>query len=70
MCGIAGILRADGGPAGREDIAAMVAALAHRGPDGCGVRLDGPVAFGHRRLAVIDPSPAADQPMVGAEEAV
>ncbi len=70
MCGIAGILRADGGPVAREDIAAMIAALAHRGPDGCGVRLDGPVAFGHRRLAVIDPSPAADQPMVGAEGAV
>ena len=70
MCGIAGILRADGGPVAREDIAAMIAALAHRGPDGCGIRLDGPVAFGHRRLAVIDPSPAADQPMVGAEDAV
>ncbi len=70
MCGIAGILRADDGPVSRQDIAAMIAALAHRGPDGCGVRLDGPVAFGHRRLAVIDPSPAADQPMVGADEAV
>ena len=49
---------------------AMTAALAHRGPDSCGVRLDGPVAFGHRRLAVIDPTPAADQPMVGADDAV
>ncbi len=70
MCGIAGILRADGGPVARDDIAAMIAALAHRGPDGCGVRIDGPVAFGHCRLAVIDPSPAADQPMVGAGDAV
>ena len=70
MCGIAGILCADGAPVARADIAAMVAALAHRGPDGCGIRIEGPVAFGHRRLAVIDPSPAADQPMVGAKDAV
>ncbi len=67
MCGIAGILCADGAPVARQDIAAMVAALAHRGPDGCGVRIEGPVAFGHRRLAVIDPTPAADQPMVADE---
>jgi asparagine synthase (glutamine-hydrolysing) len=70
MCGIAGILCAAGAPVARADIAAMVAALAHRGPDGCGIRNQGSVAFGHRRLAVIDPSPAADQPMVGADDEV
>src|SRR4051812_43985672 len=32
----------------------MVDALAHRGPDGRGVRVDGPVALGNRRLAIID----------------
>ncbi len=70
MCGIAGILRTDGAPAARPDIERMVAALAHRGPDGSGVRCEGPVAFGHRRLAVIDPTPAADQPMASDDGSV
>jgi asparagine synthase (glutamine-hydrolysing) len=52
MCGIAGIvggLRGDG-----SDIAAMLQALAHRGPDGEGVFQDGLAALGHRRLSIID----------------
>lgn len=61
MCGIAGIV----GP-GREKSAtlrAMVAAIAHRGPDGEGFFEDGSASLGHRRLAVIDLSASADQPM-------
>ena len=44
-------------------------ALAHRGPDGSGTwrSPDGRVAFGHRRLSVIDTSAAGDQPMRSAE---
>ena len=38
--------------------------LARRGPDHAGTFTDGPLAFGHRRLAIIDLSPSADQPMV------
>lgn len=41
----------------------MTQAIAHRGPDGEGVLEAGPVAFGHRRLAVIDLSDEALQPM-------
>ena len=64
MCGVAGYLSFDGRPA-RADIAeAMASAIAHRGPDGAGVHVDGPLALGHRRLAVLDLSPAAAQPMV------
>ena len=37
--------------------------MAHRGPDGAGIWRDGNIALGHRRLIVIDPSPAAHQPM-------
>ena len=32
----------------------MTDALAHRGPDGSGIYLDGPFAMGHRRLSIID----------------
>ena len=67
MCGIAGILQVDGTAVEHSAIARMTRALAHRGPDGCGVRIEDGVAFGHRRLAVIDPTPAADQPMVSAD---
>ena len=52
MCGIAGIVgRLD--PDGK-DIAAMLAALAHRGPDGEGIYRDECAVLGHRRLSIID----------------
>jgi len=41
----------------------MLGALARRGPNAEGEFRDGPVALGHRRLAVIDLSPRSDQPM-------
>jgi len=44
----------------------MTAALAHRGPDAEAVVSDSPIAFGHRRLAVIDLSSEANQPMADA----
>lgn len=44
----------------------MSAAIAHRGPDGEGHYVDGPVGLANRRLAIIDPRPAGNQPMVDA----
>ena len=41
--------------------------LARRGPDHEGLISDGPLAFGHRRLSIIDLSPSSDQPMVDKE---
>jgi asparagine synthase (glutamine-hydrolysing) len=61
MCGIAGIIGA--GKDRREILRAMVSAIAHRGPDGEGIYDDGGAALGHRRLAVIDLSENAAQPM-------
>jgi asparagine synthase (glutamine-hydrolysing) len=64
MCGIAGVIWQDSSrPASREAVAPMVAALAHRGPDGEGIELVGPAALGHRRLAVIDLTDSARQPL-------
>jgi asparagine synthase (glutamine-hydrolysing) len=63
MCGIAGILRADGEPITPGQMEAMVATLRHRGPDGEGVWCGGPVAFGHTRLAIIDLTAASNQPI-------
>jgi len=63
MCGICGELRFDGRAPDPAVIQVMTERLARRGPDGSGRYLSGPVALGHRRLAVIDLSARADQPM-------
>ena len=54
MCGIAGYINARGRPADLDIVRAMTATITHRGPDGDGFHIDGPVALGHRRLAIID----------------
>jgi asparagine synthase (glutamine-hydrolysing) len=66
MCGIAGELRFDGRPADADAVRRMLPALASRGPDGEGFVERGPVAFGHRRLKIIDLSDAGGQPMTDA----
>jgi len=63
MCGIAGILQFSNPQDQTELITRMTASLAHRGPDGQGIFVRGPVALGHRRLAIIDLSSCAQQPM-------
>lgn len=73
MCGIDGMLRLDP-QAPVLDLGALRrtrAAQARRGPDGEGewVSPDGTVALGHRRLAILDLSPAGQQPMVSPDGA-
>lgn len=63
MCGIAGILEKQPRSASHQLIKKMTDAIAHRGPDGEGVFVQDNVALGHRRLAIIDPTPAGHQPM-------
>lgn len=63
MCGIAGVLRLDGAPVDCADVKRMTDAIAHRGPDGEGQWCEGPVGLGHRRLAIVDLSSDAAQPM-------
>jgi asparagine synthase (glutamine-hydrolysing) len=55
VCGIAGQLQLDAQrPADGALVRRMTAAIAHRGPDGYGHHVKGPIALGHRRLAIID----------------
>jgi asparagine synthase (glutamine-hydrolysing) len=54
MCGIAGILRLDGAPIDRDQPERMISTLQHRGPDGKGVHIAGPIALAHARLSIID----------------
>ena len=67
MCGIAGLINLDGAPASATLLQSMTDSIAHRGPDGEGHWIEGPVGLGHRRLAIIDLSPLAHQPMVSVE---
>ena len=62
MCGIAGYFDLTGAPASGAVVTAMRDAIAHRGPDGAGLHLDGPLGLGHRRLSIIDLA-SGDQPM-------
>jgi asparagine synthase (glutamine-hydrolysing) len=65
MCGIAGIVSMNSGLVSSHRITAMTDVLAHRGPDGTAqwINQAGIAALGHRRLAIIDLSAAAAQPM-------
>jgi asparagine synthase (glutamine-hydrolysing) len=70
MCGIAGFLdlrsQARDPAAARAQLTAMTESIRYRGPDGEGHWIDGPVALGHRRLSIVDLSPAGAQPMTSA----
>ncbi len=58
MCGIAGFIGED-----RAKIERMTKCLVHRGPDGNGVWVGNGASLGQARLAILDPTPAGDQPM-------
>ncbi len=64
MCGICGELRFDQAAPDMEVLRRMTARLARRGPDHEGFFNGGVLAFGHRRLSIIDLSSHSDQPMV------
>lgn len=63
MCGICGEIRFDNAPPSATAMAAMLDAIAPRGPDGSGYIQHGNVALGHRRLKIIDLSEKSRQPM-------
>jgi hypothetical protein len=63
MCGIVGVYHLNGSPVPSPLLRRMTDVVAHRGPDGDSYYIDGAVGLGHRRLAIIDLSPAGRQPM-------
>lgn len=68
MCGIAGIYHyADERQADAATVARMTRTLAHRGPNGEGVFVDGSVGLGNRRLAIVDLTATGRQPMQTAD---
>jgi asparagine synthase (glutamine-hydrolysing) len=69
MCGICGAFSFSGAPVDRALIEAMTRAIRHRGPDGSGSYLSGPVGLGHRRLSIIDLAGGA-QPISNEDETI
>jgi asparagine synthase (glutamine-hydrolysing) len=67
MCGICGVFNLNGEPISYSLIRSMTQAMVHRGPDDEGQFIDVNIALGHRRLAILDPSPAGHQPMLTAD---
>ncbi len=70
MCGITGFWQPCGfvAPGARSTVTQMAEKIAYRGPDDYGVWLDedASVALAHRRLSIVDLSPAGHQPMLSA----
>ena len=70
MCGFTGFLTTDAGPLGALEslVTRMALAIQHRGPDDAGAWADSQagIALGHRRLSIVDLSPAGHQPMPSA----
>ena len=64
MCGITGLIKLNGDVVSFDVLKQMTNAIAHRGPDGEGQWIEDYIGIGHRRLAIIDPSPAGHQPMI------
>jgi asparagine synthase (glutamine-hydrolysing) len=69
VCGISGIFDTYGKSVGRDEVSAMSAMLAHRGPDEDGLHISGPVGLGHRRLSIIDLA-HGQQPMCNEDASV
>ena len=64
MCGITGLINFNGEPASQVILKKMTDVIAHRGPEGEGFYINDTAGLGHRRLKIIDLSPAGSQPMI------
>src|SRR3982751_875274 len=66
MCGICGEIRTSG-DISIAGISRITRAMYSRGPDAAGLFAQGSLAFGHRRLSILDLAPSSQQPMVDNE---
>ncbi|ABL02144.1 asparagine synthase (glutamine-hydrolyzing) [Candidatus Ruthia magnifica str. Cm (Calyptogena magnifica)] len=64
MCGLCGQLRFDSQVVSGDELKVMMQKIARRGPDSSGLWVDDNIGFGHQRLAIIDLSNHAHQPMI------
>lgn len=63
MCGICGIFDRGGAPINEQALVAMRDVMLTRGPDDAGLHIGPHIGLGHRRLSIIDLSPAGKNPM-------
>ena len=72
MCGINGLFSYQGPPVDLGELRRTRDAMTSRGPDGFGEWVDdaGRIAFGHRRLAIVDLTEAGAQPMVSIDRKI
>ena len=66
MCGICGEVRREG-HVSLASLSRMTSSMHARGPDAAGIFAQSAIAFGHRRLSILDLAPASQQPMVDNE---
>jgi len=64
MCGLAGIFNLNEEPISLQLIKKITKPIAHRGPDDEGFFVENNLAFGHRRLSILDTSSLGAQPMM------
>lgn len=67
MCGFVGTISLSGQPVDIGALERMADLIRHRGPDGGGRFVEGPLGFAFRRLAIFDLAPTGDQPMTSAD---
>ena len=67
MCGIVGQLNLDKKPVSSAIMKKMTDVIKHRGPDSEGQWIEENIGLGHRRLSIIDLSPAGHQPMLSTD---
>jgi asparagine synthase (glutamine-hydrolysing) len=70
MCGITGIYHSNTEPLSPHLLKNMTDRIQHRGPDGEGFFVENHIGLGHRRLAIIDLSPAGHQPMISRNQQI
>src|SRR4051794_1704817 len=66
MCGICGEVRREG-HVSLASLSRMTSSMHARGPDAAGIFAQSAIAFGHRRLSILDLAPASQQPMIDNE---